>query len=306
MAQNKNENDPRADRVGAYLLLMAALFGLLLAVLAGLPQINQPLASDGIIVRVNDRHIDRTEYARAYKALLDDKSKAPTQADKKLALDRLVEEELLVQRGLEIGLIDGDSNVRKAVAVAVIEFVLAQNSTEPASARELQAFYAANKARFAPADRLQIERIFVRQFDGAGKRLVSDDAIAQRLDSIRAALRKGQDFAQVAATMGDDILPPLPPIMLVRSKIYDYLGRRLTDMAVQLPAGAISDAIADGAGWHFLRIVKNQPPHAPEFATIRPQIEAAFRRDRDDAALRDYLGWLKNRADIIYAEDAPQ
>ena len=303
---SQNETDEQTDKLSAHLLLLAALIGLLLAVLAALPQMSQPLVNDGIVVRVNDRHIDRTEYARAYKALLDDKRKAPTQADKKLALDRLIEEELLVQRGLEIGLIDGDTNVRKAVASAVIEFVLAQNGTAAASALDLQNFYQANKARFTPAARLQVERIFVRQFDGTGNKLVDDETIAQKLDNIRTALRNGQNFTHVATMMGDDILPPLPRIMLVRNKMYDYLGTQLTDMAAQLPAGAISDAIADGAGWHFLRIVRNQPARAPEFATIQPQIEAAFSRQRDDASLRDYLNWLKKRANIIYAEDAPQ
>ena len=48
-------------------------------------------------------------------------------------LDRLIEEELLVQRGIEIGLLDGDATVRKTVAMAVIEFVLAQGGSDALS-----------------------------------------------------------------------------------------------------------------------------------------------------------------------------
>jgi len=39
---------------------------------------------------------------------------------------------------------------------------------------------------------------------------------------------------------------------------------------------------------------------------IRRQIVDALRRDNDDQALRDYLGWLRGRADIVLAPDAPQ
>ena len=62
------------DKLTERLLLAAMLGGLLLAGLTTLPELQQPSNSDAVIVRVNERHIDRTEYARAYRALLDDKT----------------------------------------------------------------------------------------------------------------------------------------------------------------------------------------------------------------------------------------
>lgn len=294
------------DKIVDRLLLLAALGGLLLAALASLPGVNDPLLDNGVIARVNDRHIDRSEYARAYKALMDDKTKAPTAADRKLVLDRLIEEELLVQRGEEIGLIDGDASVRKAVAMSVIEFILAQSDKAPISELDLKNFYESNKDRFAPAARLQIERIFLRQMDAQGRKVLSDAQITRKLDSVRQALRSGEPFNKVAARMSDPILPELPRTMLVRSKMQDYLGPKLTAMAAQLPSGAITDAIADGAGWHFLRVVRNQPAKPPAYNNIQPQLKQALQRQRDDEALRTYLDWLRQRAAIDYADDAPQ
>ena len=118
------------EKLARWLLLAAALLGLLVALGSSNMRDRNQLSEAGAIARVNDRHIDRTEYASAYQALLADKTKAPTEADKRLVLDRLIEEELLVQRGLEIGLLEGDAQVRKAVAMAVIEFVLAQNGSD--------------------------------------------------------------------------------------------------------------------------------------------------------------------------------
>ena len=282
------------------LLLAAAMLGLLLALLTGGVSDRQRLSEAGAIARVNDRHIDRTEFASAYQALLADKSKAPTEADKRLVLDRLIEEELLVQRGREIGLLEGDASVRKTIAMAVIEFVLAQSGSDAVSEPNLRQFYNENKARFAPASRMQIAQIFVPYNE------TDEAAVTTRLDEIRTALRSGVAFGDVEARFGTPILPALPRVLLTPAKMKEYLGPQLSDAAARLPQGAISDALAGPTGWHFLKIIRNRPGRAPAYETIRPQIIDAVRRSRDDTALRDYLDWLKKRADISFAPDAPQ
>lgn len=282
-------------------LAAAAGLGLLIALVAATPAERARLSEAGAIAKVNDRHIDRTEYATAYQALLSDKTKAPTAGDKKLVLDRLIEEELLVQRGLEIGLLDGDAAVRKAVAMAVIEFVLAQDGTDALGERSLRTYYEENKQRFTPASRLQVAQIFVPY--GATP---DDAAVTTRLDEVRTALRRGDDFTATAQALGTEILPPLPRVMLTPNKMTDYLGPTLTAAAAQLPQGAISDALAGPTGWHFLKIIRNQSGTPPAFDDIRAQIIDALRRDNDDSALRDYLDWLRGRADIVLAPDAPQ
>jgi len=282
-------------------LAAAALLGLLIALIGATPRDRDVLSEAGAIAKINDRHIDRTEFAAAYQALLADKNKAPTQGDKALVLDRLIEEELLVQRGIEIGLLDGDATVRKAVAMAVIEFVLAQQGSDALSERALKNFYEDNKQRFAPASRLQVAQIFVPYAEDSDKQ-----AEIALLDDIRQALRRGDDFQAVAAGYGTEILPPLPRVMLTPAKMKDYLGPDLTAAAARLPKGSISDALAGPTGWHFLKIIRNQQGRAPAFETIRPQIIDAMRRANDDEALRDYLDWLRKRADIVLAPDAPQ
>ena len=87
--------------------------------------------------------------------------------------------------------------------------------------------------------------------------------------------------------------------------MYDYLGPRLTEAASRLPSPSISDAIAEGEGWHFLRIAFRAGT-PPAFDDIRAQILTAMQRESDDAALVDYLAWLKERAAISLADDAPQ
>ena len=176
---------------------------------------------------------------------------------------------------------------------------MTRNAQKEISEEELRGFYAANIARFTPAARLQIERLFIRRSNDAPEDIA-------RLDKVREALRKGQDFNETATQLGDAVLPPLPRSLLPPKKMYDYLGPRLTEAASRLPSPSISDAIADGEGWHFLRIVRSEPGTPPAFDDIRAQILTAMQRESDDAALVDYLAWLKERAAILLADDAPQ
>ena len=279
-------------------LIVGALTGLVIAGLAALPQ-HREIEAEGAIAKVNDRHIDRTEYAAAYQALVSDTTTAPSLADKRMTLDRLIEEELLVQRGLEIGLLEGDRSVRKAVARAVIQFAIAQNEAAPVSEEDLRNHYQENLSRFTPADRLQVERLFIRATD-------DPQAVAARLEAVRTALRQGDPFGDVAARLGDPILPPVPRTLLPRAKMIDYLGPDLTRAASYLPAGSISDALKSKNGWQFLYVVANQKGTPPPFEALRAQIGESLQHQRDDAALRNYIDWLRARADVDLAEDAPQ
>ncbi len=120
--------DSGEEKLSRRLLMAGALAGLLIALIASAQTDRSALSQAGAIASVNDAHIDRTEYATALQALLADKTKAPTAKDRALVLNRLIEEELLVQRGIEIGLLEGDASVRKAVARAVIDFAMTRNA----------------------------------------------------------------------------------------------------------------------------------------------------------------------------------
>ena len=86
-----------------------------------------------------------------------------------------------MQRGIEIGLLDGDATVRKTVAMAVIEFVLAQGGSDALSENSLRTYYQENKHLFAPANRLQVAQIFIPYGETP-----DDAAVIAQLDKVRA------------------------------------------------------------------------------------------------------------------------
>ncbi len=282
------------------LLILGAFLGLAVALGATLVEDGATfLPSDGEAARVNERPIASDELTRALEALAADKRNPITEDVRAELLERLIEEELLVQRGLEIGLAQSDRSVRKSLVNAMISYVLADRTGHMPTDDEIAAFFAENKDYFARTERLHIRRLFVRDD--------SDGDIEVRLEAITGRLVAGEPFEQVVRDDGDAILPEVPDGFLPVSKLRDYLGPTLAETALSLPLGSISEPIKSGNGHHFLFVVDIKKGETPALATVRDQVVAEYNRRSDEQALRDYLAWLKSEADIVrqMPDDAP-
>ena len=87
-------------------------------------------ASGDVIARVNERSIRTDTYERARALVATDKRNPMSDADRAHVLRRLIEEELLIQRGETIGLVDLDPTVRKSIVAAMIQSIVAQSESE--------------------------------------------------------------------------------------------------------------------------------------------------------------------------------
>ena len=124
-----------AARRAPQLLLLATLIGTLGALIpraANLTYGDDPLAS-GVVALVNQTSIRTVEYERAVAMIAADKRDPISDADRRLALDRLIEEELLVQEGLARGLTDVDRRVRQAIVQAMLASILADSRSADSS-----------------------------------------------------------------------------------------------------------------------------------------------------------------------------
>lgn len=107
---------------GLKLLALGALAGTLLAVfgLVHGRRNERSLLAPSLIATVNERPILRAEFERALAMFAADTRSAPTQADEARILQRLIEEEILVQEAVAAGLLESDRSVREALTAALL------------------------------------------------------------------------------------------------------------------------------------------------------------------------------------------
>ena len=81
-----------------------------------------------------------------------------------LILERMIEEELLVQRGLELNLHTKDIQVRKELIQQVINFIVKIENTEPTD-DQLENYFLKNIKRYESNKKIQINTIFIKSLD---------------------------------------------------------------------------------------------------------------------------------------------
>ena len=84
---------------------------------------NQPLSAS-VIAKVNSTEVRLLEYQRALKMLADDRRDAITELDRELVLQRLIDEELLIQQGISVGLVRTDMAVRTVVLQSILAGIM--------------------------------------------------------------------------------------------------------------------------------------------------------------------------------------
>ena len=284
-----------ASRRGRLLLIAGAGLGLALAAYGTFaPGDGRSGPGPGEVARVNATPITRLELERALARVAADTRGPVSDGERRRVLERLIDEELLVQRGVALGLVASDPTVRKALATAVIASVVADASAAAPTDAELAEFYAANRAYFAVPGRVRVARVFVRAGDGA------DARVAATL----AALDAGIAPDDVAREFGDATPLALPDALLPETKLRELLGPTEAAVALALEPGAHSAAVVGDGGRSILVSLERAPGTSPELEAVRPQVEAEWSRRAGERALAAYVAALRRDAEILRADEA--
>ena len=250
----------------------------------------------GAVARVNGALLRADDYTRSLDALERDRRGGAEPADRRFVLDRLIDEELLVQRGLELGLARQDARVRRDLTAAVIDAVVTEHEDGTPSDADLEAFYRRERDFFARPGRLRVRQLWCRADTAADA--PSADARAR---AAAASLRAGEDFAGVRARLGDPEIAPLPDALLSPAKLLDHLGPTALRAALELEAGAVSDPVRSATGYHVLQVIEREAEWVPPREEVADEVVAEYRRRRGERALRAYLDGLRARAEVEIA-----
>ena len=171
------------------LLILGIVFGLCF-ILLGIVLPKNKIEDKNVVVSVNGHPIFQSDWDLALQALAMNKRNEITKEDQLLVLERLIDEQLLLQRGLEIDLPQTEGMVRKAIVNAMIDKVVVEGQVSTINEEELNSFYEDNKDFFSGHSEVHIKRIFIEYR--------SQEEDEKRLDKIRELLIDGEDFPTIS------------------------------------------------------------------------------------------------------------
>ena len=127
------------------LLLLASIIGTFLAIYSIVDN-NKNFSSlpNDVIAIVNEKIIPSERYRTVIQLIENDKRDDLTEADRKMALDRIIEEELLVQYAYQNGFLEADDLLRKSIVRSVVDSIVEQSVSVIPDEDELQDFYQDN------------------------------------------------------------------------------------------------------------------------------------------------------------------
>ena len=254
------------------------------------------IPADAVAV-VNGVPIGREDYLRALGGVVQDRRTPLDDAERRRVLDRLIDEELLVERGLEVGLARHDRAVRGPLVAATID--LLANADGGASDAELRRFYDTSRDYFVEPGQLRVRQIVVRT---EGR---SEEAALARAEEAKRRLAAGDDFAVVRAALGDDEGAPLPYVLLPAAKLREYVGETTMRAALEAAEGDIAGPVRSSVGYHVLEVVQKTAPVTPPFEEVIERVREEYRRRMDESRLREALTDLRRGARIDIVDRLP-
>ncbi len=242
---------------------------------------------------VDGTPIQRSVFEGALEGLAAAKRTALTEAEKREALDRIIDEELLLQRALALGLGDSDPPSRKALVNAMLQFSIADASRRTPRDADLAAFYAERPKLIAPQPLLTVRGVSFGLKDEA-------KAVA-----FKAVLDKGTAFdAAVRAQGAEGLLLPGGPV--IPSKIAEYAGASVRDAALSLQPGQSVGPIGIGSRLVFVHLVARTETPPPPLEAVRDVVLEEWQKREAEKAFAAYVDGLRRKARISYDASAPK
>jgi hypothetical protein len=270
------------------LLAVAGILAGLGLILAGLivPPLSGTEETD-VVARVNGQPISTQRFYQLALGLNDERRAGgrPT-LERSEILERLIEEELFVDRAVELGLPYTDKIVRGYLINSLLTMITdgAMNATPSRSA--LETFFEENQPWFIPAGKAAVRLVFVAQGGEDGR------IQAEAVRTVWEKLPSGE------MEFRDPLPIEVPQTLVPLKKLADYLGSETAGKIARL---AVGEAAAPGpwmGGWVVARCMDRTAGEAPAFDSVEAQVLETWRRRQAEEAYRDYMEELRHMADI--------
>jgi hypothetical protein len=281
------------SKLSSYLLIGGAVLGLGAAMWSALG-VNDALTryADAVAV-VDGVPIPRAVYDSAIDGLASAKRNPLTGAEKREALERIIDEELLLRRALELGLAESDPASRKALVNAMLQFSIADAAKLDPTDEQLRAFYADRPKLIAPQPLLTVRATSFPNTD------------LDRIARLQAEMASGKAFDAAVATAGGELIL-LPKGPVVPAKIAEYAGASIRDIALTLEKGQTAGPIEVGRRVVYVHLIDRSDEPPPPLDEVRDIVTEEWRKRTSEEAFETYVKSLRARARVTFADDAPK
>ena len=272
------------------ILVFGIIMGVSLASISLIKRVNFETAGDWV-ANIEGAKITKEKYLLQLEGLRSDKRSPLTQKDKEFVLERMIEEELLIKRALDMGMLRTNPMARGTIVQQMINRIISDNDIVEVSEAELNEFFNNNLGFFTNANRLRVKQIYFQdQEDGTTS---SSQKAKQAFDK----LLSGDTFEETKS-LGTQTALEVPDTLMTLSKVREYLGPSLMLMAGKLEPGEFTTPKRVSGGYKIIYLVDKENSKTPDLADIKNQVISEFKKRRDDQSLRNYLEDLKSWYDI--------
>ena len=269
-----------------FLLLLGLFIGVVLAANSIVRESN--LIDKDWVAVIGDVQISKEKYYSQLEGLARDKRNAITRKDKDYVLERMIEEELLIIRAKELGLLENNQIVRGSIIQQMIKLIISENYLESVEEEKLKKFYKDNIGFFSSASRLRLQQIYFSDSSGNSR---------QRSEEAFKDLKEGSTFEQISQHADQSVLS-IPNTMMNLSKVREYIGPTLMNAAKSLEPGEFSPPTKVAGGYKIIFLFDKELSEPERFDSIKPKVLREYQRRQDDKSLRDYLEDLKGWYEI--------
>jgi hypothetical protein len=271
-----------------YILGSGLIIGIFLAALTIVEKNN--LSDQNWAAKIEDRLIPFERYEMQLEGLANDKKSPLTKKDKEYVLERMIEEELLIKRAIDLGMLENNPMARGTIVQQMIKNIISEGSRIEPEEKELIEFFEENIGFFTKANRLRVRQIYFSQDDFG-------DKVLKEAEDAFTRLLKGETFDQIALSGSNSALK-VPDTLMNLSKVREYIGPSLMREAQLLKPGQFSEPKKVSGGYKIIYLVDREDAAQPKYSDIRSSVLSEFSKRKDDQSLRTYLDNLKKWYDV--------
>jgi peptidyl-prolyl cis-trans isomerase C len=274
----------RLGRILREPLLHFALLGALIFVVAHRIEASRDQERSHIV-------IDRALVERIANLQVTQSGVRPSQTQLAALVDSYIDDEVLFREAHRLGLEQDDEIVRRRL-IQKLEFLQQGVAVTTPNEADLRAYFDAHRGYFERPARVSFRHLYFSA-DRDGDTAAQDRAL-QAHDRITAGGIPQSDVFPL-----DDALADLDYSEAARL----FGASAFVDALFKAPAGAWSQPVRSGFGWHLIYVTQRTEPRSDDYDALKDEVRAAYLRDAAASAKRRSLDVLRERYRVVREAD---